>query len=61
MSEPQQQGRTQQPDAEDNALDPRQSDPDEMQERPEPDPPNELDETDEWGDDVPERGQGEDV
>ncbi len=60
MSEQQQQGRTQQPDEEDNALDPRQSDPDEMQERP-PDPPNELDDTDEWGDDVPERGQGEGV
>ncbi len=61
MSEQQQQSRTQQPDEEDDALDPRQSDPDEMQERPEPDPPSELDDTDEWGDDVPERGQGEDV
>jgi len=61
MSEQPQQGRMQRRDEEDSALDLRQSDPDELHERPEPDPANELDDTDEWGDDVPERGQGEDV
>lgn len=57
----QQHGRTQQTDKDDSALDPQQSEPDEIQEAPEPDSPNELDDADEWGDDVPERGQGEDV
>jgi hypothetical protein len=61
MSEPRQQDRTQQPDEVDNALDLRQSDPRETQEPPEQNLPNELDDTDEWGDDVPERGQGEGV
>ena len=60
MSEQQQQGRMQ-PIEEENALDPGARDPDEMQERLEPDSSNELDDTDEWGDDVPERGQGEGV
>jgi hypothetical protein len=61
MSEQQDQGRTQQPDADDKALDPRQGNPDELPEHPEPNPAHELDDTDEWGDDVPERGQGEHV
>jgi hypothetical protein len=48
MSEQPQQGRMQRRDEEDSALDLRQSDPDELHERPEPDPANELDDTDEW-------------